>query len=688
MSLILTSVLASVLTLSNWEFTQDEKTWKPVNVPHDWAIAGPFNKTNDMQVVAIKEDGETKAKTKTGRSGALPWIGEGAYRTTIDLTDRAAARQKVAFVFGAAMSEPEVFWDGAKIGEWKYGYTTFCVKVPEEKVTAGRHELLVKCRNVGESSRWYPGAGLIRPVYQVVDEDDPEGVVLGRPEKRAKLPKIELKENDGFYINGEKVKFQGVCLHHDLGSIGAAWNADAFRRQVRKLKEIGVNAIRTSHNPPLAEQLDICDEEGIWVMAESFDEWRNRKCSNGYNRFYNQWWKRDLEQLIKVCKDHPCVVMYSIGNEIGETRSGAGCKMMPEMRDFIHALDPSRPVTMGMNGIDRVARVGNTGLLDLDGYNYGITTIEGLRGKFTKGIVLGTETASSVSSRGVYHAPIFHKDRENPHGDGQCNDYDTDHCSWSNLPDEDFALIDDNDWIVGQFVWTGFDYLGEPSPYNEYWPSRSSYFGLFDLAGLPKNRAYLYRSQWRKDVHTVHLLPHWNWKAGDKVTLACYTDGDSAELFVNGKSHGVAKKTPGPSDQPRKLVGDVAELTRYRLWWKDVPFEPGEVKVVAYKAGQIIGEDVVRTAGAFDHFTYDYENYPTLGYITVTAVDKNGTKIPDYNESVTIAVSGDARFRGLCNGDATSLEVFAEPKMRLFNGQLVVTVDRMESGVYSVAASL
>ena len=668
---------------SGWEFSRDGETWKNVCIPHDWAISGPFDKTNDIQIVAIAEDGEKKASEKTGRTGALPWFGDGTYRRKIEISQ---GTQRAAVVFSGAMSEPEVFWDGAKVGEWKHGYTSFKVDLPD--VSPGTHALEVRLHNRLESSRWYPGAGLFRPVYLVLDSNDPEEAVFARPDRRKRLPKIESTP-DGFFIDGEKVKFRGVCLHHDLGSIGAEWNAAAFRRQLRLLKEIGVNAIRTAHNQPNPEMLDICDEEGVWVMAESFDAWKRRKVENGYNLWYREWWKKDLAQLVKVCRDHPCVVMYSIGNEISESVCPEGPAMVKEMQDFIHSLDPSRPCTLGNNRPLRAAERGTIAAQDIAGANYHIFEYEATRPFARNGTILGTETSSAISTRGFYRFPDdVRRYRDSPYGDGQVSSYDTDEIDWSNLADDDLAAQEDYAWTLGQFVWTGFDYLGEPSPYNLYWPSRSSYFGIYDLAGIPKDRAWLYRSVWRKDVRTLHILPHWTWpgREGKVTPVYVYTDAPEAELFVNGVSQGRIRKNPA------------SRLDRFRLRWRKVVYAPGELKAVAFYPDGTTKTETVKTAGAPAalRLTADRETIALaesdgtrdLAYVTVEVVDKGGTVCPDAALPLSFAVEGDALgFKGVCNGDPTSLEVFTEPRMTTFHGALVVTLAARAKGEAKLVVS-
>lgn len=661
--------LAAVITLSNWEFSRDGVEWTEVNVPHDWAIAGPFDAEIDKQTVAIVQNGETNATEKTGRTGSLPWLGRGEYRADVTLPE---GTRSAALVFEGAMSEPEVFWDGEKIGEWKLGYATFAVRVPERMAAPGGHRVRVALNNRPQSSRWYPGAGLIRPVRLVLDEPYPEEAVLARPHLRSMLHKVEIRPGDGLYIDGEKVKFQGACLHHDLGPLGAAWNKEAFRRQIRKLKDIGVNAIRTAHNPPHSELLDVCDEEGVWVMAESFDMWEAPKCKNGYSVFFKDWWRRDLEQLVKVCRDHPCVVMYSIGNEVGEQSRASGLRWTKALQSYMHELDPTRPVTQGLDQWPGSIKSKVASEMDVVGLNYRLKFYDDALKASRNALVLGSETASSFSSRGCYYLPVSEKAKGTAlRTDGQCSDYDVEYAPWANLPDDDRAMQEDNPRTIGEFVWTGFDYLGEPSPYDEYAPSRSSYFGMFDLAGLPKNRAYLYRSYWNRKDHTLHILPHWNWREGDKVPVVAYTDFSEAELFLNGRSLGRRAKDPSK------------RLERYRIWWRDVPFEPGEIKVVAYDAeGRPAMEKSVRTAGSLARYEQTAEIWGGLVFVTIRAVDANGTLLPDADDNLRFSVSGDARFKAACNGDATSHQSFCLPEMRLFHGQLVVVLEKTGSGAY------
>ena len=495
-------------------------------------------------------------------------------------------------------------------------------------------------------------------------------------------------------------KFKGVCLHHDLGPLGAAFNKDAFRRQVRLLKEMGCDAIRTSHNMPAPWQMDICDEMGMMVMAESFDMWRSAKCRNGYARFFDKkadgqsepWWQRDLTNLVKVHRNHPSIVMWSIGNEIPEQGSAFGEKMTREMQTLIHSLDETRPCTQGMDRGTSAMASGTWQATDIPGFNYRLFIYEEGLANSPKGIVLGSETASTVSSRGVYKFPVK-EEHGTAYDDGQISSYDLESCIWSNLPDDDWMYQDKYPWVIGEFVWTGFDYLGEPTPYDEYWPSRSSYFGIFDLAGLPKDRYYLYRSHWNQQEPTLHLLPHWNWQGreGQTTPVYCYTNYPTAELFVNGQSQGRITKNPQ------------SRLDRYRLRWNDVKYQPGELRVVAYDAdGKQAAMQTLKTAGKAsriritgDKLLYADGQLPKLradgqdiAFLTVDVTDKDGNLCPTADQELRVEVTGEGIFRGACNGDATSLESFTSPFMRAFSGQLVIAIQSVkEPGFVTVKVS-
>ena len=399
--------------------------------------------------------------------------------------------------------------------------------------------------------------------------------------------------------------------------------------------------------------------------------------------------------------------MWSIGNEIPEQwDKNVGVEWAKKLQDLCHKLDPTRPVTQGMDRVDNALKSGFAEVMDVVGLNYRTHKYDKAYKQTTKGFILGSETASTVSSRGVYKLP-YKTTNHGVYADGQCSSYDNEWCSWSNLPDVDFENMDDLPWTIGQFVWTGIDYLGEPTPYDEYWPSRSSYFGICDLAGLPKDRYYLYRSVWNKEAHTLHIAPHWSWgkdMTGKNVPVQVYTDFDEAELFINGKSQGrrtknhTANANAGQeSTNPNAKGAAAPNLDRYRLRWMDAKYEPGEVKVVAYdKDGNAAMEEVVRTAGKAEKLKMDVwtaekqmkADGNDLAYITISMTDADGNLCPNANDQLTFNVEGEGIFKCVCNGDATSLESFTEPTMRLFNGMLVLTVQSTDkAGKIKVTAS-
>ncbi|MDO4309261.1 MAG: glycoside hydrolase family 2 TIM barrel-domain containing protein [Prevotella sp.] len=744
-----------------WAFSRDKAQWENVAVPHDWAISGPFDKKWDLQTVAIEQNGEKEKTEKSGRSGALPWIGEGHYRTTVTIP---AGCSHAELVFDGAMSEPTVSVNGQRAGYWAYGYNAFKVDITPF-VKAGDNLVEVDLKNVEESSRWYPGGGIYRPVKLITTGDarfetfetfayttradkktaemkvstkvagnlkdgnigvnialyDQKGFIVAEshcgqtetgdietvmnikkpqlwsPESpylyklvtklfrnnrlidqqttKVGIRTVTVTKDGGFQLNGQTRKLKGVCLHHDLGPLGAAVNKAALIRQIKMMKAMGCDAIRTAHNMPSTIQMDICDSLGMMVMAESFDMWKYAKCRNGYARFFDEWSGRDMENLVKNHRNHPSIIMWSIGNEIPEQGMKGGKEIARRLQDICHRLDPSRTVTQGMDRVDNAMKTGFAQVMDVPGFNYRVHKYEKGLKELPQGFLLGSETASTVSSRGVYKFPVEISNKKT-YADGQCSGYDTEYCSWSNLPDDDWRWQDDYDKVIGEFVWTGYDYLGEPTPYDEYWPSRSSYFGICDLAGLPKDRYYLYRSKWNTKEHTVHLLPHWTWpeRKGKVTPVYCYTDGVEGELFINGKSQGRVRKNRD------------GRLDRYRLRWNDVKYEPGEIRVVVFdESGNKIGEDSRRTAGAPAQLLlsaeYADDEAKTLkadgndvAFVTVSLIDKDGNLCPTADDQLTFEVTGEGSYQAACNGDATSLEPFTQPQMKLFGGQLVVVV--------------
>ena len=759
----------STINLKTWQFSRDSVNYKPVTIPHDWAINGPFDKKWDLQFVAIVQNGETEKTEKSGRSGALPWIGRGFYKTTVDLKKLP----KTAILeFDGAMADPHVYINGKLAGHWAYGYNAFRVDAAPY-LKKGKNEISVSLNNREESSRWYPGGGLYRPVQLVTNADaatinpwgcyfrtesigdgkaevsictninnvdktlsienqlvdaagkvvaqfkygdfDAQGNVvkkltvdnaqlwspetpylyklvtrlyrnnrlIDQTQQKVGIRTVRVAQYDGFQLNGVSRKIKGVCLHHDLGPLGAAVNKAALIRQIRTMKDMGCDAIRTAHNMPSTWQMEVCDSMGMMVMAESFDMWIYPKCKNGYALNFKEWADKDMENLVLNHRNHPSIVMWSIGNEIPEQWSEEGRDISKHLQDICHKLDPTRPVTQGMDQAESALKSGFAQVMDVPGFNYRVHKYDNNIKQLPKGFLLGSETASTVSSRGVYKFPVEASDSKT-YADGQCSSYDVEYCPWSNLPDDDWRMQDDRDYTIGEIVWTGYDYLGEPSPYDEYWPSRSSYFGICDLAGLPKDRYYLYRSHWRKDDATLHVLPHWTFpgREGETTPVYCYTSWPSAELFVNGKSQG------------RIVKNADTRLDRYRLRWNNVKYEPGEIKVVAYDYdGTPKGEKIIRTAGTPARIVLKADRNSIsskgedLSFVTVSVVDKDGNPCPTATNKMKFNVSGAAKFRAACNGDATSLVAFNSTEMPLFSGELVVVVEGLKRGAATLSVS-
>lgn len=768
-STLAASAQRNTINLKTWQFSRDSVNYKPVSIPHDWAINGPFDKKWDLQFVAIEQNGETEKTEKSGRSGALPWIGRGFYKTTVDLKKLP---KTAVLEFDGAMADPHVYINGKLAGHWAYGYNAFRVDAAPY-LKKGKNEISVSLNNREESSRWYPGGGLYRPVQFVTNADaatinpwgcyfrtesigngkaevsictninnvdktlsienqlldvtgkvvaqfkygdfDAQGNVvktltvddahlwspetpylyklvtrlyrnkklIDQTQQKVGIRTVRVAQYDGFQLNGVSRKIKGVCLHHDLGPLGAAVNKAALIRQIRTMKDMGCDAIRTAHNMPSTWQMEVCDSMGMMVMAESFDMWIYPKCKNEYALNFKDWADKDIENLVLNHRNHPSIVMWSIGNEIPEQWSEEGRNISKHLQDLCHKFDPTRPVTQGMDRAEDALKSGFAQVMDVPGFNYRVHKYDNNIKQLSKGFLLGSETASTVSSRGVYKFPVEASDSKT-YTDGQCSSYDVEYCPWSNLPDDDWRMQDDRDYTIGEFVWTGYDYLGEPSPYDEYWPSRSSYFGICDLAGLPKDRYYLYRSHWRKDDATLHVLPHWTFpgREGETTPVYCYTSWPSAELFVNGKSQGRILKNPN------------TRLDRYRLRWNNVKYEPGEIKVVAYDYdGTAKGEKIIRTAGAPARIVLKADRNSIsskgedLSFVTVSVVDKNGTPCPTATNNMKFNVSGAGKFRAACNGDATSLVAFNSTEMPLFSGELVVVVEGLRHGTAMLSVS-
>lgn len=791
-----------IILEKGWKFTRqddstfsqssmNDKNWQGVTVPHDWAIYGPFNEYNDLQVMAIKQDGQKEAKSHAGRTGGLPFVGVGWYRNKFNLPD-TIAQKSVSILFDGAMSNANVFINGIQVGYWPYGYNSFHFDI-SKYIQSGENSIAVRLQNLPESSRWYPGAGLYRNVHLIITEKEhipiwgttittpiinenfakvlvktkitnvdahsissyklltevkdgnnhtvanqetvltkydeaifTQNLIVNHPqlwnidhpilykaisklykndvlldiyETNFGIRKIEFLPNKGFYLNGKQTKFKGVCNHHDLGPLGAAVNEAAIKRQINALKEMGVNAIRTSHNMPAPELVKACDEMGMMLMAESFDEWKEPKMKNGYHIYFDEWAEKDLINLIHHYRNNPSIVMWCIGNEVPDQGTKDGPKIAKFLQDICHREDPTRPVTQGMDNPDAVLNNGMAAIMDIPGFNYRPYKYQEAYSKLPQQFLLGSETASTISSRGVYKFPVVRKSMPN-YPDLQVSSYDVEHCSWSDLPEDNFIQHDDLPYSMGEFVWTGHDYLGEPTPYYEDWPSHSSLFGIIDLAGIPKDRYYLYRSHWNPSESTLHILPHWNWKGreGQITPVIVYTNRPAAELFINGKSHGVQRKDTNFTLFNTGSEKDLQEFNRqkrYRLMWMDVKYEPGTVKVVALdKDNKPAATQIIKTAGEpYKILLTPEANFikadgKDIAFINVKLVDKEGNFCPTDERTIKIKVSGNGIFKAIANGNSASLESFQKPEMKLFSGQLTIFVQASEtSGKIAIEAT-
>lgn len=777
----------------NWKFTRednpnastinyDDSKWQTVRIPHDWAIYGPFDKSNDIHRMAIVQDGQQSAIEHYGRTGGLPFTGAGWYRNNFSVPG-FSANKKVMLQFDGAMSNTRAYVNGKEVGFWPNGYNSFYFDITDAVNPDGKNNTLaVRLENFEEQSRWYPGAGLYRNVHVIVtnkthipvwgtyittpdvnkdfarinlktkienadkngvygletiikdatgktvstnkvnltaydDNEFTQNFVVLKPElweldkpslytAESKLYNadllidnytttfgirtIEIKPNDGFYLNGEKIKFKGVCLHHDLGPLGGAVNEAAIRRQIRTMQDMGVNAIRTSHNMPAPEYVRIADEMGMMLMVETFDEWAIPKVKNGYNRYFKEFAEKDLTNVLHHYRNNPSVVMWCIGNEVEEQSNKQGAKVARFLQDICHREDPTRPVTNGMDRPDHVFSNNMAAIMDVPGFNYRPFRYQEAYERLPQQIILGSETASTLSSRGVYKFPVVRKSMA-LYDDHQASSYDVEHAGWSNLPEDDFIQHEDLPYAIGEFIWTGIDYLGEPTPYYSNWPSHSSLFGAVDLAGIPKDRFYLYRSHWNKDEETLHILPHWNWKGreGETTPIFVYTNYPSAELFINGKSQGKRTKdlsVPLDGSYTKEAQESFQRQKRYRLMWMDTKYEPGTVKVVAYDAnGNAVAEKEMKTAGKPHRIelSVDRNNINAdgkdLAFINVKVVDKDGNFCPDETRQINFKVTGAGSYKAAANGNPASLESFQAPYMKLFSGQLTAIVQSSES---------
>ena len=752
------------------KLTFDDTNWRAQNLPHDWAIEGPFDEKYNA------------------RCGGLPFHGTGWYRKQFVIA-RNVKGKHITLHFDGAMYNTKIWLNGVLIGHRPNGYIGFSVDLSKHLKYGSENLIAVQLNPEDLSSRWYPGAGIYRntwleinnPIHvakwgtfittpkitndkatinilteieNIGEKDSPitiqttifnkkgepltsvsenvfstksdtlivnQNLDVLNPElwnlktpylynAETKLFKnkelidtyntrfgvrtIEYGSDFGFKLNGKKTRFQGVCLHHDLGPLGTAVNKRATERQLEIMQSMGVNAIRTSHNPPSPEQVQLCDEMGLLIQIEAFDMWKKPKVENGYSKYFEEWHERDLRDMIRAFRNNPSVVMWSIGNEILEQSDKKGGELANNLAMICKNEDPTRPMTAGFNYYPAPIKNGLASAIDLVGWNYKPRKYAEITERHPNWVIYGSETSSTVSSRGVYHLPV---EKYELHESLQITSYDIIGPPWAYPPDIEFESLKNNPNNLGEFIWTGFDYLGEPTPFggkdnatngywNGDWPSRSSYFGAVDLCGLPKDRYYLYQSQWTSEP-MVHVLPHWNWKGmeGTIIPVFSYTNCDEVELFVNGKSHGKkikgVDKTPIPINfidwEGGRYTGDF--MSPYRLHW-NVPYEAGEIKVVGYINGTKVTEKSIRTAGrpAKIELIPDHDIIKADGedmvFITVRILDDEGNLCPKSDNLIHFEIEGNGELVALGNGNAATTAPFQSKQRKAFSGKCMVYI--------------
>ncbi len=742
--------------------TFDDSSWRKVDVPHDYAIEGPFSTSGG------------------GGMGRLPSAGVVWYRRNLSIPASSTGKSFFLDIDGA-MSYSEVWLNGRFIGGWPYGYASFRLNLTPHVKPGGSNVLAIRLDNPPASSRWYPGGGLYRNVWLVetspahigqwgtylttpeispseasvhlrvtVDNDslqetnvtiDTRIFEIDMNDRRigqavASIAPVDLKitaggsttavtvgtishpklwgtgerqkpnrylalttvrqngttvdayetafgirtlkfdPNDGFFLNGEHIKLKGVCNHHDLGALGTAINVRALERQLEILAEMGCNALRTSHNPPAPELLDLADKMGFLVMDEAFDQWARQKTALDYHLIYQDWHEQDLRAMLRRDRNHPSIILWSIGNEVGEQTGGdAGAVLAKALTDICHEEDPSRPTISAMNSASAASPF--TSPIDTVGLNYqGAGLFRGspqypvFHDHFPGRFVVGSETAATLSSRGVYAFPVAPglgmpasaNAGEEPQN-RQVSSYDLYFAPWAYSPEKEFAAQDRYPFVAGEFVWTGWDYLGEPTPFDA---SRSSYYGIIDLAGFRKDRFYLYQSYWRPDHPMAHILPHWTWpdRVGQVTPVHVYSSGDEAELFLNDRSLGRRKKAP----------------FEYRLRWDDAVYEPGELRVVAYKNGMVWASDSVKTAGGASQLLLSPDRNVIAGdgkdlsFVTLTVTDKDGHMVPRSMNPIRFEITGPGEIAATDNGDPTNMTPFSSKDRNAFNGLALAIV--------------
>ena len=743
-------VLADSAQMSKADY--NDGWWRCLDVPHDWAIEGDFY----------------VGHPSGAGGGALPG-GVGWYRKHFFI-EHGTLNMEHFLEFDGVYMNSTVYVNGQEVGFRPYGYSSFEYDITPY-VREGENVVAVRVDNSDQpNSRWYSGCGIYRHVWLTktspihvkhwgvyvhdgkveVDYENPTGQKVtvkntwldanGKPANIKKPRKWSCEDpyiykvrtqllvagrvvdevetttgfrdfrfdpQTGFWLNGKNFKLNGVCEHHDLGCLGAALNEDALHRKLTKLKAMGVNAIRSSHNPPAPELLNMCDTMGLIVMDESFDMWRRKKTQNDYARFFDEWHERDLTDLLLRDRNHPCILMWSIGNEVLEQWSGSGDdeltleqanlilnaardastlakdgEMSPNslltrhLANIVRRYDTSRPVTAGCNEPSPNNHLFKSGAIDLIGFNYHHEWVKDVPKNFPNKPFIFSESVSALQTRGFYMMPsdtVYKAPKQwwLPYTDPtyMCSAYDNMHASWSSTHEETWDVVKHNAFVGGQFIWTGFDYIGEPTPYG--FPARSSYFGLIDLAGFPKDTYYMYQSEWTTKP-VLHLFPHWNWVAGDYIDMWCYyNNADEVELFVNGVSQGIRKKSNHNS--PLSTLHSPLS-TEYHVGWR-VTFDPGEVKAVSRKDGKVVCEQTIKTAGAPAkiRLTKDYQGKNTT-FITAEVVDQDGNLCPWADDLIYFIYEGDGRILGTDNGCQTSMERFTSPQRKAFHGKCLVVV--------------
>ena len=759
-------VLADSAQMSKTDY--DDSWWRVLDVPHDWAIEGDFYVGNPSGA----------------GGGALPGgIGWYRKRFTVLSSERTV---NYYLEFDGVYMNSTVYVNGQEVGFRPYGYSSFEYDITPF-VREGENVVAVRVDNSDQpNSRWYSGCGIYRHVWLTktnrihvkhwgvyvhdgkveVDYENPTnqkvtvkntwfdangkptsirnprkwscedpyiykvrtqliagGKVVDEVETTTGFRDFKFDPQTGFWLNGKNFKLNGVCEHHDFGCLGAALSEDALHRKLLKLKAMGVNSIRSSHNPPAPELLNMCDTMGLIVMDESFDMWRRKKTQNDYARFFDEWHERDLTDLVLRDRNHPSILMWSIGNEVLEQWSDAQADTLTleqanlilnaghdastlakegelsvnslltrHLAEIVRRYDTSRPITAGCNEPSPNNHLFKSGALDIIGFNYHHQWVNDVPKNFPGKPFIFSESVSALQTRGFYMMPsdsvyVAPKQWWLPYTDPtyMCSAYDNFHASWSSTHEETWDVVKHTPYVGGQYIWTGFDYIGEPTPYG--FPARSSYFGIIDLAGFPKDTYYMYQSEWT-DKPVLHLFPHWNWIPGDEIDMWCYyNNADEVELFINGKSQGVRRKTDHQSEGWKPGL-----CTEYHVGWR-VIFDPGEVKVVARKNGNVVGEQTIRTAGAPDHIrlSKDYVGKNTT-FIAAEVVDKDGNLCPWAEDQIVFISEGTGRILGTDNGCQTSMErmrvvatpenPYPSPQRKAFFGKCLVVV----SGHGSVTA--